>query len=63
MEIYVSFWWIPSVLMLSPFVYGWFRPSQGDYDFGVDVMLFFTATWPLAIGLSIAKLLADFGLW
>jgi hypothetical protein len=54
--IYLYWWYIPIVLFVLPFIYGWRREPSGDWDLGIDLMLVAVLCWAGAIGIVIGKL-------
>ena len=57
MTITIHWWMVVIFLVIIPFIYGYFRKSQGQYDMGLDFLAIFISCWSIAIGLTIGKLL------
>lgn len=48
MEITIGFWWVVIALVFGPMAYAAVRPSQGEWDMGLDVSLVLIACWTAA---------------
>jgi magnesium-transporting ATPase (P-type) len=52
----LKWWYVVILLLVIPFIYGYFR-KEGDYDLMLDAIVVFVASWCIAIGIILAKLL------